>query len=179
MTQAKTWEKTKATQDLIQTRSAVDRYKFLVGGILILGAVAYLIFSGTALGARYFISVDTLVNNPDEYLGETVRISGAVIGETIVYDQQNLIIDFTIANIPEEFDDLALVLHQAVNDPSVSRLPVHIENEVMPDLLQHEAQAILTGQLGDDGTFYATELLLKCPSRYEEDIPEQVNEGSV
>ncbi|NJL57955.1 cytochrome c maturation protein CcmE [bacterium] len=34
----------------------------------------------------------------------------------------------------------------------------------MPDLLQHEAQAILTGTLGDDGVFYATELLLKCPA---------------
>ena len=38
----------------------------------------------------------------------------------------------------------------------------------MPDLLQHEAQAIMTGRLGDDGVFYADELLLKCPSRYEE-----------
>ena len=38
----------------------------------------------------------------------------------------------------------------------------------MPDLLQHEAQAILTGALGVDGVFYASELLLKCPSRFEE-----------
>jgi cytochrome c-type biogenesis protein CcmE len=43
----------------------------------------------------------------------------------------------------------------------------------MPDLLRHEAQAIVTGRIGADGVFYADELLLKCPTRYEEDIPLQ------
>jgi cytochrome c-type biogenesis protein CcmE len=50
---------------------------------------------------------------------------------------------------------------------------VVIYNEVKPDLLQHEAQAILEGKLGEDGTFYATSLLLKCPSRFEEAGPDQ------
>jgi hypothetical protein len=36
-----------------------------------------------------------------------------------------------------------------------------------------KAQAILTGQLDDNGVFYASELLLKCPSRYEEVAPLQ------
>jgi cytochrome c-type biogenesis protein CcmE len=103
-----------------------------------------------------------------------VRISGAVIGDTIVYDEENLIIDFSIAHIPEEFDDLALALYEAVQNPDASRLHIHIENEVMPDLLTNEAQAILTGELGEDNIFYASELLLKCPSRYEEAAPDQV-----
>jgi cytochrome c-type biogenesis protein CcmE len=42
-----------------------------------------------------------------------------------------------------------------------------------PDLLRDEAQAIMTGRLGEDGIFYAEELLLKCPTKYEEAIPEQ------
>lgn len=151
-----------------------ERIKFVVGGLLLLGAVVYLMISGTIGGAQYFITVDQLVTSP-EYAGQTVRISGAVDGDTIVYDGENLIIDFTIANIPLETTDLALTLHNAVNDPSATRLNVHIEGEVKPDLLQHEAQAILTGTLGADGMFNATELLLKCPSRYEESIPEQAN----
>jgi cytochrome c-type biogenesis protein CcmE len=40
-------------------------------------------------------------------------------------------------------------------------------------LLRHEAQAIMTGELGEDGIFYADELLLKCPTKYEEAVPEQ------
>jgi cytochrome c-type biogenesis protein CcmE len=27
--------------------------------------------------------------------------------------------------------------------------------------------------LGEDGKFYASELLLKCPTKYEEAVPEQ------
>ena len=50
-------------------------------------------------------------------------------------------------------------------------MAVRIENQVKPDLLQHEAQAILTGTLQPDGTFVATELLLKCPTRFEEANP--------
>jgi len=32
----------------------------------------------------------------------------------------------------------------------------------------------MTGALGEDGVFYAEELLLKCPSRYEDGVPSQV-----
>jgi cytochrome c-type biogenesis protein CcmE len=42
-----------------------------------------------------------------------------------------------------------------------------------PDLLRDEAQAIMTGRLGEDGIFYADELLLKCPTKYEEAVPQQ------
>jgi cytochrome c-type biogenesis protein CcmE len=168
-----TWEKSVDKQSLSQ-KSAFDRYKFIIGGVLMLGAVVYLMLSGTMAGSRYFITVDELMANPDEYVGQTVRVSGAVIGETIDYDAENLIIDFTVAHIPEDITDLALTLHLAVSDPDSVRMPVHIENEVMPDLLQNEAQAILTGALDENGVFQASELLLKCPSRYEEAAPDQV-----
>jgi cytochrome c-type biogenesis protein CcmE len=86
---------------------------------------------------------------------------------------------FTIANVPGDPDEiergggLAAVLHQAVSDPAAARLQVEYVGP-LPDLLRHEAQAIVTGRVGDDGVFYADELLLKCPTRYEESVPEQV-----
>ena len=43
----------------------------------------------------------------------------------------------------------------------------------MPDLLRHEAQAIVTGHIDAEGIFHADELLLKCPTKYEEAVPEQ------
>lgn len=150
-----------------------DRTKFILGGVIMLAAIAYLILTGTASGARYFITVDEVVGDP-EYIGQTVRISGAVIGDTIVYDDENLIIDFSIVHIPEEFDNLAQALYEATQNPDATRLHVHMTNTVKPDLLQNEAQAILTGEMNEDGMFYASELLLKCPSRYEESAPDQV-----
>ncbi|MBI5668812.1 MAG: cytochrome c maturation protein CcmE [Chloroflexi bacterium] len=164
-----TWEKPAAPA----VKTGSGRLKFLIGGLLILAAVTYLIISGTGAGARYFMTVDELVKNPD-YVGKTVRISGAVIGDTIQYDARNLIINFTIANIPTEYENLAEELHAAATDPSRTQLQVRVENQVKPDLLQHEAQAILTGTLQPDGTFQATELLLKCPTRFEEADPGKV-----
>ncbi len=168
-----TWEKPIISSSNLTIARKGERLKFLIGGLLLLGAVIYLIISGTASSARYFITVDQIVNNSVEYLGQTVRISGAVIGDTIVYEEETLTLDFTIANIPDKTDNLALTLHNAVTNPGATRLVVHMDNEVKPDLLQHEAQAILTGRLGEDGIFYASELLLKCPSRYEEANPAQ------
>lgn len=163
------WEKSRAA-----ARPRRERLKFLVGGVLLLGAIGYLIVSGTMAGAQYFISVEDMLTDPVTYGNQPVRITGAVIGDTINYDSENLIIEFTVVNMPTEFDDLALALHNAVNDPNAARLPVRVENQVKPDLLQHEAQAIMTGTLGDDGVFHVTELLLKCPSRFIEEGPEHV-----
>jgi cytochrome c-type biogenesis protein CcmE len=41
--------------------------------------------------------------------------------------------------------------------------------------LRDEAQAIITGHLGTDGIFQAEELLLKCPTKYQEAVPSQVS----
>ncbi len=144
-----------------------ERLKFLAAGLIILAAVLYLLITGTLQGARYFIAVDDILADPS-YLGRTVRISGAVAGETIEYDSEKAIIRFEIVNIPANFDDLATALRTALQDPAAARLKIVVEDAAIPDLLQHEAQAILTGALGRDGVFHASELLLKCPSRFEE-----------
>lgn len=166
-----TWEKAAAAVD--KTHSGGGRWKFVIGILLILGAVLYLVVSGTVGGARFFITVDDLMNNRAAYAGQAVRVTGAVIGETIRYDSENLIIEFTVANIPAETEDLGAALHVAVNDPNATRLQVYVEGQVKPELLQHEAQAIMTGTMGSDGIFYVTELQTKCPSRFIESQPDQ------
>jgi cytochrome c-type biogenesis protein CcmE len=154
------------------------RVKFLIGGLLIVAAVAYLIASSTQAAAQYYLTIDELAEKGDSIRGRDLKISGAVDGETIEYDAQTLTLKFTIANVPadltqiEESGGLAEVLHQAVADPNARRLQV-VYTGVKPDLLRHEAQAILTGRMGEDGMFHATELLLKCPTRYEEEVPLQ------
>jgi cytochrome c-type biogenesis protein CcmE len=154
------------------------RAKFLVAGVILLAAVVFLIVTNLTSQQEYFMTVNELMSRQDEIAGRNVRISGVVLGDTIEYDGETL--SFTIANIPDsaaEIEDeggLAEVLHQAVNDTTSQRVQVVLYNEPKPDLLKHEAQAIVTGSLGDDGVFYADELLLKCPTRYEEAVPEQV-----
>ena len=157
--------------------SSSSRMKFIIGGLLILAAIVYLIYSSTAASAQYFLTVEEVGIKGDEVYDRDLRISGAVIGDTIEYDPQTLTLKFTVAHIPgdnneiEEQGGLAFVLHDAVVNPNAILEVEH--NGPMPDLLQNEAQAIMTGRLGEDGVFYADELLLKCPTKYEEAVPEQ------
>lgn len=157
---------------------AAGRVKFIIGGLLIVAAIVYLIVSSTQASAQYFFTISELQAKGGSVNGREMRISGAVIGDSIQYDSQTLNLSFTIADIPGDNDQiqaqggLAEVLHQAVMDPERPRLAV-VYNGPKPDLLRNEAQAILTGKLGDDGVFYAEELLLKCPTKYEEAVPDQ------
>ena len=157
------------------------RLKFIIGGLLIVAAVVYLIVSSTQASAQYFLTVDETVAKGSKITGRDVRISGAVVGDSVKYDPQTLNLTFTIASIPgdnkviEAQGGLAAVLHAAVVDPSRQRMVV-VYNGPKPDLLRDEAQAIITGKLGEDGTFYASELLLKCPTKYEEALPQQVEQ---
>jgi cytochrome c-type biogenesis protein CcmE len=155
------------------------RLKFIIGGLLILAAIVYLIITSTKANAQYFYTIDELKSRGQSVVDQNVRISGAVVGDSIQYDPQTLALSFTIANVPadnkqiEAQGGLATVLHAAVTDPARTRMQA-VYMGPKPDLLRDEAQAIMTGHMGDDGVFYADELLLKCPTKYEEAIPSQV-----
>ena len=152
--------------------------KFVIGGVLILGAVVFLIWTSTAASAEYFLTIDELNAKGSSIVDKNLRVSGAVVGDSIQYDAPNLTLSFEVAHVPgdnaelETEGGLAEALHQAVMDPSRSRMKV-VYVGPKPDLLRNEAQAIMTGHLAADGTFYAEELLLKCPTRYEQAIPDQ------
>jgi len=158
-----------------------NQLKFLIGGVLFIAAVVLLIISATQATAEFFMTVRELQESEEDLMGKSIRVSGAVIGETINYDAESGFLHFTIAHIPGDEDEiekgggLEAVLHQAINDPDLPQLRVVYEG-APPDMLKDEAQAILTGSLNADGSFLAEELLLKCPSKYEDDLPNQVQE---
>jgi cytochrome c-type biogenesis protein CcmE len=157
------------------------KMKFLMAGLLIVAAVAYLIVTSTGNTARYFLTIEELQAMGQGADARGVTISGAVLGDTIDYDPSEPRVTFTIVQVPgdprevERAGGLAKVLHDAVSNPDLPRLEV-VYNDVKPDLLQHESQAIIRGQLEQDGRFYADEVLLKCPTKYEEGVPAQREE---
>ncbi len=152
--------------------------KFIIGGLLIIAAVIYLIASSTSASAEYFMTIEEVRAQKNDIIGKSLRISGAVLGDTISYNPDTLLITFTVAHVTGDNDEiessggLAKVLHDAVREEGTPRLDV-IYSGAMPDLLKDEAQAIMTGHIESDGIFYADELLLKCPTKYEEAVPDQ------
>jgi cytochrome c-type biogenesis protein CcmE len=161
----------------------MGRLKFVIGGVLILAAVVYLIASSTQASAEYFMTVNELKAQGQGVVGKSLRVSGAVVGKTIQYDPQTLTLTFEVAHVPgdnqevEAAGGLAAVLHAAVIDPTRAHISVAYSGP-KPDLLKDEAQAIMTGQVGTDGVFHADELLLKCPTKYQQAVPSQAVGGS-
>jgi len=121
------------------------RSKFIIGGAIIVLAVGYLIVSSIGGSTAYYLTVEeVMAEGPSE---QTVRVAGNVIGDTIEWNAQELMLRFSIA------------------DASGSLAVIY--KGPRPDMLQDEAEAIVEGKYIEGGSFEANNLLLKCPSKYE------------
>ena len=100
---AEQWEKDLLPPEDRKRVKRSGRWKFLVVGVIILGAIGYLLFSSTLIGARYYVTVDSLIGDQN-MLGKTVRVSGAVDGAP-TYDPATKELRFVVANIPNDNSD--------------------------------------------------------------------------
>ena len=155
-----------------------NKTKYLAVGLMVVAAVAVLMFNSTASSARFFMTIEELRAMGPEASARGVTVSGAVLGSTIVYDASVPEVRFTIAQVPGDPNEvkaaggLSAVLDAAIADPDRPQLQI-VYRDVKPDALDHRTQAIVRGRLASDGTFIADEVLLRCPTRYQEDVPDQ------
>lgn len=124
------------------------RVKFVVSGVVIALAIVYLIFTATQSTASYFLTVEELFDKGSAIYDRNVRVSGKVVGDSVDFNSRDLVLRFDVVG------------------ESGETLPV-VFNGPKPDQMRHEAEAIVEGKF-DGSQFNAQELLLKCPSRYEE-----------
>ena len=141
--------------------------KYLLGFALIVAAIVFLIVTSMQANAQYFLTVTQLRDRGQTVVDQSVRVSGAVIFDnTVLYEVRN----------NEPYLEFSVV---DTEDQIGKQTPLRIVYKgPKPDLLQAHAQAIVEGHLGADGNFYADNLLLKCPTRYEEQFPNQVDQKS-
>lgn len=157
------WTTDKA--DAVQPRS--NRLKFVIGGVLIAAAIIFLVVNAMSGNTQLYKTVDEFYAEQNRLIGRDLRVSGYVLGDSIQFTQ----IDATTSRL--EFD-----IVDDLSNPG-QRLRIVAMNEPMPDLLQHEAQALVEGHAENGGEFYANEggLFLKCPTRYEESGPPEAPEA--
>ena len=80
--------------------------KFVIGGFLIIGAVAFLIWNATANATFSFLTIDELNEKGSSMIDKNVKVTGAVIGDTIQYDPQSLTLTFEVAHVPADSAEL-------------------------------------------------------------------------
>lgn len=123
--------------------------KVMLAGFLIASVMGTLIFMGIAQTASYYMTVDEFFEQNGKLSDRSVKLSGFIIGDSVIYDERNLKLTFDIKD--EEGHQRLSVVYVGVK----------------PDTFIDGWETIVDGRLDEEGTFVATELLVKCPSKYE------------
>ena len=142
-------------------RQSAINPKFLVGGGLLL-VLACLIVWATMTAGAYYLTVDEILVKGDTLLGERVRMNGLVVADSDSWDEDNHVLRFAV----HDESDL---------EGTGNQVPIVFYGP-KPDNFHRAASAIIEGELIQDENsqmvFKADTLLLKCPSRYEEEPSE-------
>jgi cytochrome c-type biogenesis protein CcmE len=122
--------------------------KYLLGAAVIFGVIGYLIFFGLTQTSQWAINVTELHAKGSAAIGQGVRVSGQLEADSVEKDIK--------ANT------IAFVLTDGVN-----RLPVTYSG-VVPDTFDRAVEVVAEGKLNPDGSFSASNVLARCPSKYDE-----------
>lgn len=140
-----------ATSTLANKKAAAKpkyQLKYLLGAVVIFGVIAYLIFFGLTQTSQWSVPVSELLARGDSAVGQGARVSGQLEANSVQKDVK--------AN------KIAFVLTDGTN-----RLPV-IYSGVVPDTFERAVEVVAEGKLNADGSFTASNILARCPSKYDE-----------
>ena len=116
---------------------------------VILGILGWLAASGINESKTYYKTITELKSLPSSELARRVRVTGDVVPGSI--RREGAAVRFTICE--KDRNALLTVLYTG-KDP-------------LPDTFRDSAQAMADGKMGPDGTFHASSIAAKCPSKYE------------
>jgi cytochrome c-type biogenesis protein CcmE len=126
---------------------ASRRWRLYIGVAIIILVLVYLILTSTQGATVYALTIHELQESVPSIYGRGVRVGGNVDGSSITYNSTDLTLRFTLID-----GDLTL--------------PVQYQG-TRPDMLRADAEVLVEGEYTPEGTFRASKLLLKCPSKYE------------
>ena len=141
--------------------------KIAVSVVLLGGALAWLMADTLAEPEvlTYFHGADVVLAKSDDFRGQRIRLGGHVVKGSILQKPGTLEYQFRVKPVPE------MAKHPEYLDDAVT---VRYEG-IVPDTFKDDAEVIVTGILGEDELFRGSELVAKCPSKYE---AEKKNQGS-
>jgi cytochrome c-type biogenesis protein CcmE len=130
---------------------------FIAGGVIAL-AVAYLVMMGLQGSTEYFLTVSELQARGTAAQNQLLRVSGTLIPGSLERDADGLSVHFLIAD-PAATTPLTVTYRGG-------QVP-----DTMSDTSANNIEIVAEGKLNTAGTFAATDVLAKCPSRLEDAAP--------
>jgi cytochrome c-type biogenesis protein CcmE len=136
--------------------------KFALGAAVIVAAVFGLIYQGVRQTGVYFLSPTELLDRTGRdpsFHDVGLKVGAKVVPGSIRRDAGNRRIAFDVSD-------------------GTSRFGVTYEG-LVPDTFTdaNDIEVIMSGKLGRDGVFHATEVLAKCGSRYEAELEQLKRAG--
>lgn len=127
--------------------------KFIVGGVVILAALAWLGFVGFEESKAYYITVDEYQSMKESLEGKTLKLAGDVVAGSIVRSgpQMEFVIGSRDARIKVRYIGAAIV----------------------PDSFKDGSKALVEGTTAPDGVFRANRIEAKCASKYESEYDQR------
>jgi cytochrome c-type biogenesis protein CcmE len=143
------------------------RPRFLIGGGLIVAAIAYLITTAVRNAAEYYLTVPEAVARQSELGGQRVRVAGRVSPGSVSWDPAALTLSFAIAPIPE--GDRAGVQPAAASAQQL--VQVVCKGQPKPDMFAENRDVIVEGRIVGANAIAADQVLTSCPSKYAAKAP--------
>lgn len=140
-----------ATSTFSQPKSkAKPKYqmKYLIGAGILFVVIIGLIGFGLTQTAQWSVSLAQLKDKGTSAVGQGVRVSGQLEANSVKKNVAS--------------NQIAFVMTDGTN-----RLPVSY-NGVVPDTFDRAVEVVAEGKLNPDGSFTASNLLAKCPSKYDD-----------
>ena len=121
--------------------------RLLIGGGIILIALVYLLYLSFGSSVSYYVTVSEFYDRSDELFDSNIRVAGKVADTSIEWHADSLELIFTIT---EGGRNMLVVYHGA-----------------QPSGFKAGSTILVEGRYDTDNVFRATQLILKCPSKYE------------
>ena len=121
--------------------------KYLIAGVIVLGAVAWLVFSGVKESMVYFYTPSELTEKSAAVRGKALRVGGMVADGSVRWDPQQLLLTFALTD-------------------GQSTVPVR-HRGTAPDLFREGAGAVVEGTWTPEGYLRATTIMAKHSEEYK------------
>jgi cytochrome c-type biogenesis protein CcmE len=122
------------------------RKRFLIGGLVIVGALAYILYGGMQEAMVYFKMPSEVKADERGVQDKFLRVGGMVVKGSLRTDIKNLTYRFELSD-------------------GGAAIPVFFKG-IPPDLFSEGKGAVVEGRLGPDGVFHATTIMAKHAEEY-------------
>ncbi|HEY78582.1 MAG TPA: cytochrome c maturation protein CcmE [Dehalococcoidia bacterium] len=121
--------------------------KYLIGGVILILVVGYLLYLSFGSSVSYYLTVSEFLESGSEFHDTNVRVAGKIADSPVDWNAADLELRFDITE-------------------GGRNLPV-IYQGAKPSGFKVGSNILVEGKGHPDGVFRASQIIMKCPSKYE------------